>query len=189
MVQGLNRSRMSRNGKADVIQVFADRHRLKTRFDGKETRFIPGKLGQIYEYGAGRLAVTVMPITPRKNLWGRTRNRLKKLGFVVVQDGDYEGTATFDPSDRDQSKAAIKAAGISRKRRLSPSQINRQLERLRGSGGEALCAPETIASQEQDSQPITPQESVPTTQTASRTELPATGDTTTDEAASPNRTQ
>jgi len=55
-----------------------------------------------------------------------------KLGFVVVQDGDYEGTATFDPSARDQSKAAIKAAGISRKRRLSPSQINRQLERLRG---------------------------------------------------------
>jgi len=188
MIQGFKRSRVSRNGKGDVIQVFADRHRLKTRFDA-ETRFIPGKLGQIYEYGAGRLAVTVMPITPRKNLWGRTRNRLKKLGFVVVQDGDYEGTATFDPSDRDQSRAAIKAAGISRKRRLSPSQINRQLERLRGSGGEALCAPETIASQEQDSQPITPQESVPTAQTASPTELPATGDTTTDEAASPDRTQ
>jgi hypothetical protein len=64
-----------------------------------------------------------------------------------------------------------------------------ELERLRGSGGEALCAPETIASQEQDSQPITPQESVPTAQTASPTELPVTGDKITDEAASLDRTQ
>ena|SRR5215813_8081563 len=139
MVQGFNRSRVSRSGEADVIQVFADRHRLKARFDEDETRFIPGKLGQIYEYGGGRLAVMVMSATPHKNLWGRTRNRLEKLGFVIIQDGDSEGTATFDHSDHDQSRAAIKAARISRKRQLSPSQINKQLEWLRPSTGRALC--------------------------------------------------
>lgn len=138
MIQGFSSGRVSRSGDADPVQAFADRHCLKSRLDDDETRFIPGKLGQIYQYGAARLAVMVVPIPLCKNLWGRTRNRLEKLGFVIIQDGDYEGAATFDPADSAQSRAAIKAAGISRKRRLSPSQINKQLEWLRASAGGAL---------------------------------------------------
>jgi len=162
MVKVFSGSSVPYEPETDAIPSFANRHRLKWRFDEDETRFIPGKDGQIYEHGEGRLAIMVIPSPPRKNYWGSVRNRLEKLGFVIVQNGDCEGAATFDPENPVQSKAAIKAAGISRKRQLSPSQINRQLERLRGSGGEALWAPETIASQKQDSQPFTPQESVPT---------------------------
>jgi hypothetical protein len=82
-----------------VLQRFALRERLKTRIDPADgTLIAPGKLGNIYQHDHCSLAVMVLPPIPRRRYWRMTRNKLVGLGFTVVQDGDGEGAATFDPS-------------------------------------------------------------------------------------------
>jgi hypothetical protein len=120
------------------IQGFACRHRLKTRTDADGTLIIPGKFGHIYQYDEHRLAVLVLPPTCHRRYWCASRRRLSNLGFTIVQNGDCEGAAVFTASDHEQTRAAIKAAGIKRKRQLSPAQINRQISWLRASAGRAL---------------------------------------------------
>ena len=121
-----------------VMRRFAQTNRLKTKIDTDGTLIIPGKLGHIYQYDHQSLGVIVLPRTPRAKHWGYTRRNLLALGFTVAQDGDREGTAVFDPASKEQARAAIRAAGIKRKRQLSPAQVNRQLEWLRASAGRAL---------------------------------------------------
>jgi len=121
-----------------LLKDFSARERLKTRIDADGTLIAPGKIGHIYEYDDHHLGVMVMPSTPRKNYWGVTRAKLLSLGCVVLQDGDFEGAAYFDPSNAEQSKAAIKAARVCRKRRLSSAQIERQISWLRAAAGGTL---------------------------------------------------
>jgi hypothetical protein len=121
-----------------LLQVFASRQRIKTRVDSDGTLIVPGKLAHIYRYDEHSLGVLVMPLDVRARYWSTTRRRLASLGFRVTQNGDCEGAAIFDPSNPEQAQAAIKAAGIKRKRRLSPAQINRQTSWLRASAGRAL---------------------------------------------------
>ena len=121
-----------------ILQTFSQTHRLKTRVDADSTLIIPGKFGHIYQYDDHRLAVIVMPFPSRHHYWGVIHKKLMKLGFTVVQNGDCEGAAIFDPTDQEQARAAIRAAGISRKRRLSPLQIDRQISWLRASAGRTL---------------------------------------------------
>lgn len=78
MVQDLSVRSVSTESRADIVQSFANRHRLKIRVDEDGTRIIPGKLGQIYEYDDAQLAVMVMPVLYRKNYWGSKRNKLIK---------------------------------------------------------------------------------------------------------------
>lgn len=113
------------------IQQFADNHRLHTRIDEDGTKIIPGKMGHIYEYDDERLGVIVVPKLPRVQYWGFAKRALLPLGFEIVQDGDGEGAAAFDPSNSAQVKAAIRAAKIKRKRNLSPEDSARRAERAR----------------------------------------------------------
>lgn len=120
----------------EEIQSFAAQHRLKTRVSEEDgTKIIPGKFGQIYDYGDGRLGVLVMPDPPRPHYWGFVRAKLLAAGFVVVLDGDGEGAATFDPANPQQATTAIRVAGIKRKRVISQEQRDRQIARLRASAG------------------------------------------------------
>lgn len=112
-------------------QQFADGHRSKTLIDDDGTKIIPGRFGQIYEYSNDLLGVLVMPDPPRRRYWGCVRTTLLEAGFNLVQDGDGEGAATFDPNHPIQAKAAIRAAGIKRKRRLSPAQREQRIGFLR----------------------------------------------------------
>jgi hypothetical protein len=121
-----------------VVQRFAQTNRLKTKIDADGTLIILGKLGHIYRYDHHRLGVAVVPRIPRMKYWGLTRRELLVLGFLVVQDADCEGAAVLGPANAEQVRAAIKAAGIIRKRQLSPAQVNRQLEWLRASAGRGL---------------------------------------------------
>ena len=136
MNDGLWSNHSGRSG--DEIQAFATRHRLKPQVDEDGTWIIPGKYGHIYKYDDHSLAIMVVPFTLRKNYWGITRNRLANLGFTIIQDGDCEGAAAFDPDKLEQAKAAIHVAGIFRRRRVSPSQVNRQITWLRAAAGRAL---------------------------------------------------
>jgi hypothetical protein len=121
-----------------LIQSFARLHRLRTRLDTDGTLIIAGKLGHIYQYDDYRLAVLVMPPLARVRYWSATGRKLIALGFSIVQNCDCEGAAVFAPGDPKQARAAIRAAGIKRKRQLSPAQIDRQISWLRASAGRAL---------------------------------------------------
>jgi hypothetical protein len=121
-----------------VVQRFAQTNRLKTKIDADGTLVIPGKLGHIYQYDENRLSVMVMPANSRVRQWNVTRRMLANLGFSIMQNGDCEGAAAFSPGDQEHARAAVRAAGIKRKRQLSPTQVNRQLAWLRASAGRAL---------------------------------------------------
>ena len=127
-----------------AIENAAEAHRLRTRLDPDDgTKIIPGRLGHIYEHDEGVLGVMVMPNPPRRQYWGCTRVALLRAGFSIVQDGDGEGAATFDPDNPDQVRAAIRAAGIKRRRKISPEQRELQVARLQASAGKAPRATET----------------------------------------------
>lgn len=52
----------------------------------------------------------------------------------MTQNGDDEGSVTFDPSNEAQAKAAIKECGCRQKRKVSEAErrrLTRQLEKAR----------------------------------------------------------
>ena len=105
------------------IQRFATKHRLKTRIDDDLTKIIGGKVGHIYEYDDEHLGVIVIPEPPRPAYWSHTRKTLIAAGFEVVQNGEGEGCAIFDPNNPEQVKLAIKAAKVKRRRVMSEAQL------------------------------------------------------------------
>jgi hypothetical protein len=85
----------------------------------------------------------IMPVPFRRRYWNATRARLTSLGFTIVQDGDHEGAAAFDPANPQLAELAMRAAGIKKKRKLSREQREKLIARLRPFRGEPLSAPET----------------------------------------------
>ena len=69
---------------------------------------------------------------PEGNLaWGYRMKMLQSAGVTIILDGDGEGLAQFDPTDKIQAKAAIKAVGAYRKRQMTEEQKRVAVERLR----------------------------------------------------------
>jgi len=104
-----------------IMMDFAERHRLRIRRDEDGTRIIPGKYGHLWEDDE-RLAVTIFGPGTTPRIWGNRRRACEAVGMELTQDGDSEGTLVFDPSNRGQARAAIKAAGVKRRRIMSPAQ-------------------------------------------------------------------
>lgn len=102
------------------IKKFAQKNRLNIRKDECGELIIPGRRGQLFDYGDG-LAGVIVSSTPKK--WGNARRAFEAEGFVIRQNGDFEGSATFDPSNRDQIKLAIRYAGVKRRRVMSEKQM------------------------------------------------------------------
>lgn len=117
------------------IRNFAKRCRLKWELEKPDltTEIIVGRTGQIYDHGDGLLAVMFLPANgawmPKK--WGCARRACVAAGMTLLQNGDVEGSLSFDPESDEQSNLAIKVAGIKARRRLS----DEQRERLRAIGG------------------------------------------------------
>lgn len=133
-----SQKRTKANTKHLSFAGFAAEHRLKANCDVDETTIVPGKHGQIFDYGDGRIAVMVQP--GRSSVWPRTRKKLIEAGFEIAQNGDHEGTALFDPANADQARLAIRVAGIKRKRKSSPSQLKNL---KKGPGGTRFASPGT----------------------------------------------
>jgi len=119
---------------------FALQYRLKTKLSKDGTKIIQGKFGHIYKHSNGVLGVLVMLDPPRKRYWGCARKTLLTAGFTLVQDGDGEGAAVFDPENPNQARLAIRVAGIKRKRRLPPAQREQRIAYLRTRSGKAHSA-------------------------------------------------
>jgi hypothetical protein len=115
-------------GRGDRIAEFALQYRLRLGRDELGEKIIPGKLGDIYEYGPTLLGVMFMPDPPRARLWPAARKKLLSAGFHVLQNGDWEGAATFDPDNPAQAKLAIGVAKIKRIRVLSPAETEARRE-------------------------------------------------------------
>jgi len=105
------------------LRSFAEDNRLRVRRDEDNTQIITGKVGHLWEYGEGKLAVTLLDLTPTK--WGFRRNACLAVGMQLDQDGHDEGTLLFDPVDEEQVEMALKVAEVKRKRRVSPETLER----------------------------------------------------------------
>jgi len=107
-----------------TIRTFAEKHRLRTVTDSDGSHIIPGRSGQIYEHSSTRLGVTFDSErhTTREG-WNNRRRQCVAAGMTLWQDGDYEGSLLFDPSDPRQTEMAIRVAGCRVKRNQSPAQL------------------------------------------------------------------
>ena len=106
-----------------TIRVFADHNRLPVSRDADGTIVIRGQAGcHLYEYDEGELGLLVSSDAkdPRPHRWAGIRKRCLAVGMTLRQNGDDEGALSFDPSNREQARLAIKIAGARPKRQLSP---------------------------------------------------------------------
>jgi hypothetical protein len=55
---------------------------------------------------------------PRKKFaWVNARRKLEAVGCTILQDGDQEGAATFNPENPAQARLVLRLVGCKRKRR------------------------------------------------------------------------
>src|SRR5262245_4787182 len=102
------------------IKEFATKHRLRVReFDGELLILCAGKsatgrdISHIYEY-SGTLFGAIFFGTART--WGNARRAALGVGCTVRQNGNNEGTVTFDPADEKQVKVIFEWWRVKRKR-------------------------------------------------------------------------
>lgn len=105
-----------------TIEQFAETHNVKLRRDSCGETIIPGRppkeqkqenRSHIYDNGNGMFGVCLF-IRSHK-CWNNARRRLMADGLLPCQNGETEGTLTFDPANPRQSKAAMREAGIRRR--------------------------------------------------------------------------
>lgn len=124
------------------LRDFAERHRLRLRRGPDGDFRFPGRTGEVYAFGDGRMAALVLEETVRR--WRYRRREALGLGMEIIQDGDTEGTLLFDPHNNEQAAFALKMVGARQKRRMSESA----LERLREYGREHRFKRQTHAAGE-----------------------------------------
>jgi hypothetical protein len=119
------------------LERFAAKHRLKTRLDECGEKIIPGRQGQIYEWGVNtdtgvfELGAMFMPPKTAEHPWGRwmprTWGNFKRVGLALMmtvrQSGDSEGCLSFDPANPAQVKLAMKVARVYPKRVMSEEHL------------------------------------------------------------------
>jgi hypothetical protein len=117
-----------------AIKEFARRYILKTRTDPDGCTIIPGRFGHLYQADNQQLAVL---IEEHKWRWIRSRAKFLAAGCALLQNGDCEGTVSFDRLDPPQAKLVIKAVHAKKRRIVSPAQreqLARARQRLRRRG-------------------------------------------------------
>jgi len=104
------------------ILTFSQRNRLRVRRDPCGDLFIPGKFGTISDYGADLLALSFLADANDKGRDNVLRSRIRRAlaaGLQPSQVGDYEAVLVFEGNDQAQIRAAMKLAGIKRRRRAT----------------------------------------------------------------------
>lgn len=87
------------------LESWARDYRLEV-VAGDDGPVVTGIGGHICQHADDLLAVT---ITGR---WVSSRRKLIAAGCVVVQDGDDEGTVSFDPNDTEASLAVLRIVRV-----------------------------------------------------------------------------
>jgi hypothetical protein len=113
------------------LDAFAEQYRLRITRDAYNERIIAAKHGSlITDYGDGRLSVLLLGRSAR--WWNGRRQALVAAGCRLEQDGDAEGSLSFEPDNAVACALAVKFAGIKRRRQASAAQ----LANLRADAGE-----------------------------------------------------
>lgn len=55
--------------------------------------------------------------------WNNARRILQSHGFTIMQNGDREGSAIFDPRSPSQSKVACRIIGVKKRRVPTEAQL------------------------------------------------------------------
>jgi hypothetical protein len=114
-----------------LISTFAAEHRLDVVRDRADNiDIIPGREGRshIFQYSNYLLAVMNMPDTGTAHRWKAAREEFLRIGMAIRQDADDEGSATFDPGNPEQVRAALRYAKVTRKREVSETVLQRLKE-------------------------------------------------------------
>lgn len=114
------------------ISTFADQFKLKIKRDNCDEYFIPCRRGQIYDHGNGQFAVMVIGPAATPRTWSAVRRTLVAAGFTLHQDGDSEGTLSFDPDNAKRSRLAIRVMGARRVKQYSSKDRERRAQHLAG---------------------------------------------------------
>ncbi len=105
------------------IQEFSKKMRLRAKRGEDGEAIVAGRRGEIYQYDSSLLALLLMP--RKKFVWVNARRKLEAVGCAILQDGDEEGAATFNPENPVQARLVLRLVGVKPKRRarLSPAFI------------------------------------------------------------------
>jgi hypothetical protein len=109
------------------LKDFAGKRRLRLKSDECGDMNVMGKRGDIYEYGSGWLAATILR-APNGLHWNKYRIRAKAAGCRITQNGDTEGTFLFEPENEEQAKLAIEAIRPRFKKKVTPETLRRLAE-------------------------------------------------------------
>jgi hypothetical protein len=105
-----------------IIIAFAEKYRLRVRRDECGDSFVPGRFGTISEYGGDVFALTFLADANDNGRDNILRSRIRRAltaGLQPSQLGDCEAVLLFGGSDQAQVRAAMKLAGIKRRRRAT----------------------------------------------------------------------
>ena len=111
------------------VKQFADTYRVRARRDECGELILPGRIGHVYEHGAGRFGVYLSCAT--KRAWSSAKRMLVAAGFTVRQVGEMQGTALFDPANEQQARLAVEIARIRKRRVVTAEQRQRMADRMR----------------------------------------------------------
>jgi hypothetical protein len=105
----------------ETIHAFAKQNRLRTCREADGTTVVRGQDGcHLYEYGEGEIGLMILSDGTHGRRWAGIRKKCVAAGMTLRQNGDDEGSLSFNPTSRKQSRLAIKVTGARPKRRLSP---------------------------------------------------------------------
>lgn len=101
------------------VQEFAAANNLRTQKDGCADSIVYARKGSdIFDgYNSG-LGICLMFDTKKK--WTFARAKMIAAGFTIRQDGDTEGIAVFEPTNKPQVRLALKLSGARAKRKQTP---------------------------------------------------------------------
>ena len=134
-----------------ILHTFASHQRLKVKLDACGDPIIPGRHGEIGEYGDGRFIACFYGMGPAPFSRVRASRIRRTLALGVAElmsgsEGNDEATFVFDDANSRASEWFIEALGIRRRRIVSPETTARlrQLAKVRQtSTGEAPQAHKT----------------------------------------------
>ena len=98
-------------GSQTTLAEFSEQYRIRVKRDDCGDPIIPGKLGHLYEHGAGRIGMVLEAPSNSAALDATLRSRERRAisaGFVLHQEGDFEAILLFDPADAKQARLAFR---------------------------------------------------------------------------------
>ncbi len=114
-----------------LVTDFGCKQRLNWKIDQDDgSTIIEGRTGHNYQWDESLLAVMYLSDEGTAAKWNNAKRTCVASGMTLLQDGETEGSLSFDPTRREQAKVAIKIANIKSQRKLSPEALERAKNRM-----------------------------------------------------------